>query len=79
MVSTGNINDKLKVLEKVTEYWQPTSTIAKKLRYHWGVAMGVLGILCRDGYVDCSEIRRNKSVQYLWRRSKKEISKDLEY
>jgi len=73
MVSTGNITDKLAVLEKVTNEWQPTNTIALKLRIYWGVAMGILGILCRDGYVDCTEIRRNKSVQYMWRRTNKEI------
>ena len=61
--------DRLRVLEKVTDVWQSTSAIAKKLFIHWGVAMGILGILCKDGYVEYMEIERMKTTQYLWRRN----------
>ncbi len=61
------MTDRKRILEKVTCDWQSTNNIANLLRIHWGVCLGILGMLCKDGYVEYLEVKRLKSTQYLWR------------
>lgn len=60
--------DKLEILEQLNDSWQPTNTVAKKMKANWHVVFGYLCILYKDGHVDLQEIRftgRRKTM--LWR------------
>jgi len=76
MVAT--LTDRKKVLAMVTDNWQPTSTIARKLHMNWGVALGILGILTGDGYVEAYQVNRVKSVQFLWKRTNKKTEEEIQ-
>jgi hypothetical protein len=70
------LSDRRKIYKVVADTFQPTATIAKKLHMNWGVALGLLGLLTKDGYVESMQIMRGKSIQFLWKRTDKEFKED---
>lgn len=65
--------DKLELLEQVDDNWQPTNTIAKRMKANWHVVFGMLCLLYKDDHVDMQEIRftgRRKTM--LWRKKQNE-------
>lgn len=61
--------DKLELLEQLNDSWQPTNTIAKKLKANWHVVFGMLCMLYADGYLENQEIRfTGNRKTMLWRK-----------
>ena len=61
--------DKLELLEQVGDRWEPTNTIAKRVRANWHIVFGLLCILYKDNYIEYQEVQLGgKRKATLWRK-----------